>query len=220
MTKFLNIETLQLKTLSVTVEMVRLELESLWYFVQGKVDIDDVNFSALYSNFGQTLYLYDLLRLRPLSDKSKKKLQEIMDAHMSNKATHQILYQKKKGQLVEQLTKTVESEVVFFEQFASNEVSLNVPNTDEEDHPLLAILDRRDRNGWMLIGIRLLQTDEMYTSVDVEQYDRRMKIVDLTLKRKVLECVTYHFKDFRETMPFAPNEFWWRHIAGHEYMED
>lgn len=217
----------QLRSLGMANDMASIGLGALWGYAQNKLTIDQVNFGNLFRNFGEVLHMVQILELQPMArEEDKKKLGAEIDAAMRNKATHDVLYEAErkgkhlKDQMVAWLKEAIVEHLDYFENLEARiGKTLNEPYdvSGGEDHPLEDLLDRRDRIGWIVIGLYLLHAEDQYISVDVEYLEARLKRYDLILRKKVLECVTFHYKDYHEPKPYSPKDFWWRAIPGHEY---
>ncbi|MCX6808239.1 MAG: hypothetical protein NTW50_01045 [Candidatus Berkelbacteria bacterium] len=199
-------------------------LSEIWnQLLEGDVEADFGNaFSAMAS------MLHDLEQLEReivIGDEEKQNYQSAVEFAMAVQATHDVLYKHHSTVLRRLLTETIDEEIYFFDNLETNiGDSLNGTREDfgldeSEDHPIIDLLVRRDRLGYIILGIRFCQLENQYFDVDVDEYERRLKLADFTLRKKLLECVIYHYKEYRETMPYAPPDFWWRRIKGHEYRE-
>jgi len=199
-------------------------LEVIWMYLQGKTDHAD--FGGFFDTYGQTVHLLDGIRREPLTTQEEKdKVRALRMEGAEIAGTHDALYEAESQRLTEELKKACEGHINFFEHLdMAVGKSLNVPEIDERcnddymDHPIIGLLEKRDRIGYIILGIRIWQLDDQYWDVDVDEYERRLKIADLTLKKKILECVNYYYKDYHEAMPYAPEDFWWRRIKGHEFQ--
>lgn len=219
--------TWQLRSLAIANEMAGISLAIFWAYAIDKVDEDQVNFESLFCDFSKVLHMVQVLELQPLvKEEDKKKLMTEIESAMKNKAAHDVLYgERRKGeslkdQMVAWLKVAIAEHLDYFENIEANiGKTLNKPydTSGGEDHPIDELLEHRDRIGWIVIGLYLLHAEDQYISIDVDYIEARLKRLDLILKHKIIECVTYHYKDYRESVPYAPADFWWRAIPGHEY---
>lgn len=220
--------TWQLRSLAISNEMAGIGLAIFWAYAIDKVDEDQVDFENLFCKFSKVLHMVQVLELQPLvKEEDKKKLATQIELAMDNKATHDVLYETQrkgehlKDQMIAWLKVAVEKHLDYFENIEANiGKTLNEPYwpSDGDDHPLEELLDRRDRIGWIVIGLYLMHAEDKYMSIDVDYIGARFKRLDLLLRHKILVCVTDFYKDYREPVPYAPADFWWRRIPGHEYQ--
>lgn len=197
------------------------DLKRLWNYFLGQGSFDSMHFGDLFYQYGKALHFVEVLELKPIADPRKKKLRLLLIGEaMEAKATHDVLYDHHKDQMVAWLKADCEERIRYFETIEETVgKSLNVPdygmNTGEE-HPIWEILYAREQLGWILLGIFNQQAEDKYVTVDIKSYMRRVKIADITLRMLVLESITYHYPEYRETVPYSPPDFWWSHIKGNE----
>ena len=216
----------QILSLASANEIAGIHLEILWMYAQGKLPKTEVDYEALFANYGKELHMVSVLEREPLtSDVDKKALVARIDFAMKNVATHDLLYGGIDHPLMDEmaagLKEACEKLIGYFEN-CREEIgdSLKVPDNftmHGEDHPIEELIDKRDRIGWIILGIWLLQREGCYVGLDVANYERRLKIADMSLRLKFVECVTYHYKDYRDPLPYSPPDFWWRKLRGHEF---
>ena len=205
-------------------------LDEIWNYMIDKSE-PYPDYADFFSNYGAATHLYRHLIKEPLyNQKDEEELDELRGEYIDVVATHNVLYEDSKicPLLIEALKTTFEKYVTFFEHIEENIGSLlNVPPPvediteplDFDEHPIEPLLRKRDELGYLIIGTRIWQVSEerQYLHVDVDSYEKRMRMPDIRLKVKLLECVMSHYPDYREMNPYVPKDFWWRRIKQHEY---
>ena len=199
------------------------DLKRLWNHFLGQGGFDSMHFGDLFYYYSKALHMVEVLELKPIADSRKKKLRLLLIGEaMEAKATHNVLYDNRKDQMVAWLKADCEERIKYWENIEETiGRSLNVPNdlmVSGDEHPIHDLLWAREQLGWILIGIRDQQAEDKYVTVDIKSYERRMKIADITLKKLVLFSLWDYYREYHEPTPYAPPDFWWRRVDGHEFQ--
>jgi len=201
-------------------DLLHYELECLWDHYLNDGDWPD--FRLLFGLLGEGAFGLKLLAKFPFVRNFQKEYFEQMQAYyIENESLHDVVYNDHKDDLIARVNVLLEELVSFFENLElemSEKLSVDDDSSETcEDHPLYELLNTRSELGFIIIGIRYRQLEEdQYRNVDIDLYERRLTIADFTLKK--LALITANRIGYQESAPLAPDDFWWRHMPGYEYV--
>ncbi len=207
--------TWQLGQLAVSNRLLQFELEALWEsYVSGSHQAD---FHLLLYHLGRSVHYLDHLEQQFISDVQREEFEAYFSHHIRNESIHDTVYTHHKDDLIALAEKTLDTFLTALSDtwVWSNAAVGDVSEDTGEDHPIVQVIEARDDVAFMLIGLRHRQAEEQYLTINASMLEQRLALADLTLKRLIFE--TTRQIDYRERIPYAPPDFWWRHIPGHEY---